>query len=154
MRSVPPESVPRPAHRPSVTLQCTRHPSHRMVSTREAHRPSVPHAGDVSCSASWALFLQVSRAALLDIPGVLGSARPDIRVTFGLPQLNLTYLRLSWPARGPRPTNRFRMLPPPDGVRFGFAGSRSNRRSLPHPPLVARRSPSPWLRPRRFPAPR
>jgi hypothetical protein len=61
--------------------------------TRVAHRPSVPHACDVGCSASWAVFPQMSRAALLDIRGVLGSARPGIRVTFGLPQLNLTYLR-------------------------------------------------------------
>jgi hypothetical protein len=92
-----------------------------MVSTRVAHGPLVPHADEVGCSVSWALFLQVYGAALLDIRGVHGSARPGIQVTFGLPQLNLTYLRLPWPARGPRPTNRLRSPPPPNGVQIGFS---------------------------------
>jgi hypothetical protein len=51
-------------------------------------------------------------AALLDIRGVLGSGRPGIRVTFGLPQSNLTYLRYLWLARGPRLTDRFKRLFP------------------------------------------
>jgi hypothetical protein len=76
-----------------------------------AHRPSVPLAGVESCPASWASFDAGGQVCTDWSPSRLGPAHSGIRVPSDSPfQFDVT--RCLWPGRGPRLTDRFRMLLP------------------------------------------
>jgi hypothetical protein len=77
------------------------------------------------------------RSSWLGSPGHPSHLRPQA------PQLDLTYLRLPWPARGPRLTNRFRRpcprpMAPSSGSPGPIMGSKSAREMQPDEPRLNR----------------
>jgi hypothetical protein len=93
--SVPPTSVPRLAHRPSMPCT-TRRPSQQRVSTQGGSQALSPLAGVESCPASLALFDAGGQACCVRSPSRLGPVHLDIRVSSDSPfQFDVTPLAVA-----------------------------------------------------------